>query len=109
MNLFKNKKTKLMAEVLEDGWTKADALMKKMNNYQGAELTVEVSVRVQPDNEPPYETKMKAGVLKCYLIKPGVHVLVWAEPGKQDEVTLADEPSAILERNPQLKKTPGQE
>lgn len=105
MNLFKKKKIQLQAEVLEDGWIKADALLKKMNNYKGAELMVDVAVRVQPENEAPYETNMKAGVLKCFLIKPGVRVLVWAESGKQGEVTLADEAPAILERNPHLKKT----
>jgi hypothetical protein len=63
-----------------------------------------VAVRIQPENEMPYETKMKVSLLKAYLLKPGVRVLVKYDPAKKDQVSMDDEAPAILERNPQLKK-----
>lgn len=76
----------------------------KYNNYSGREVCIDVAVRVQPDHEVPYETKMKVSLLKAYLLKPGVRVLVKYDPGKKEQVILDDEAPAILERNPQLKK-----
>jgi hypothetical protein len=42
--------------------------------------------------------------LSAYLLKPGLRVLVKYDPAKKEQVTMNDETSAILERNPQLKK-----
>lgn len=47
---------------------------------------------------------MKVSLLKAYLLKPGVRVKVQYDPAKKEQVTMEDEPAAILERNPQLKK-----
>ena len=105
--LFGKKQTvQALAEVLEDGREKMNAEMKKpkFNNYSGPEVFLDVSVRVQPPNDPPYETKMKVGLLKMYLLKPGVRVMVKYDPAKKEHVTFDDDAQAILERNPQLKK-----
>ena len=95
-----------LAEVLEDGREKMNAEMKKpkYNNYAGREVFMDVAVRVQPDNELPYEATMKVSLLKAYLLKPGVRVRVKYDPAKKEQVTMNDEPAEILERNPQLKK-----
>jgi len=102
----KKQSARSLAEVLEDGREIMNSEMKKpkYNNYAGPEVFIQVAVRVQPDNEPPYEAKMKASLLKAYLLKPGVRVMVKYAPAKKEQVTMDDEPSAILERNPQLKK-----
>jgi len=75
----------------------------KYNNYSGREVFIDVAVRVQPD-EPPYEAKMKVGLLKAYLLTPGVRVRVKYDPAKKEQVIMDDEAPEILERNPQLKK-----
>ena len=107
MNLFAKKKTvQALAEVLEDGRAMMNELMKqpKYNNYSGKEPLLEISVRVQPENAPPFEAKMKTGLTHSYLLKPGVRVLVSYEPGKNDHVLFDDTAPAILARNPQLIK-----
>lgn len=106
--LFGKKQTvQALAEVLEDGREKMNAEMKKpkFNNYSGPEVFLEMAVRVQPANEPPYEAKMKVGLLKMYLLKQGVVVRVNYDPRKPDIVEYADDPQALLERNPKLKKS----
>lgn len=76
----------------------------KYNNYAGREVFIDVSVRVQSENEPPFEAKRKVSLLKAYLLKTGVRVHVKHDPAKKEQVTMEDEPAAILDRNPQLKK-----
>jgi len=105
--LFGKKQTgQALAEVLEDGREKMNAEMKKpkFNNYSGPEVFLDVAVRVQPQNDPPYDAKMKVGLLKMYLLKPGVRVMVKYDPAKKEQVAFDDDAQAILERNPQLKK-----
>jgi hypothetical protein len=105
--LFGKKPTSLaFAEVLEDGLAVSNLEMKKAkyNEYAGAEPMLEILVRVQPENEPAFEAKMKAGLTKTYLLKPGVRVKVKYEKAKNQNVTLDDDNQAILERNPQLIK-----
>lgn len=95
-----------LAEVLENGREMANQEMKKpkYNNYQGPEIRMEVAVRVQPENEPPFEAKMKVSLFNMYLLKPGVRVLVKYDPSKKEKVDFNDDAQAILVRNPQLKK-----
>jgi hypothetical protein len=102
----KKQSVQALAEVLEDGREIMNTEMKKpkYNNYSGREVFIDVAVRVQPDDEPPYEAKMKVGLLKAYLLKPGVRVRVKYDPAKKEQVTMDDEVPEILERNPQLKK-----
>jgi hypothetical protein len=105
--LFGKKQTvQALAEVLEDGREIMNAEMKKSkyNNYSGREVFIDVAVRVQPENEPPYEARMKVSLLRAYLLKPGVRVRVQYDPTKKEQVTMDDEAAEILERNPQLKK-----
>ena len=102
----KEQTVQALAEVLEDGREKMNAEMKKpkFNNYSGPEVLLDVAVRVQPQNESPYEANMKVGLLKMYLLKQGVKVQVKYDPRKPDQVEYDDDPQALLERNPQLKK-----
>jgi hypothetical protein len=102
----KKQSVQALAEVLEDGREIMNAEMKKpkYNNYSGREVFIEVIARVQPENEPSFEAKMKVSLLKAYLLKPGVKVRVQYDPAKKEQVTMDDEAPAILERNPQLKK-----
>ena len=105
--LFGKKQTvRSLAEVLENGRELMNTEMKKpkYNNYSGPEVFIQVAVRVQPDDEVPYEAKMKVSLLTAYLLKPGVRVRVQYDPAKKEQVTMDDEPAQILERNPQLKK-----
>ena len=108
MNFLFGKKQSVqsLAEVLEDGREKMNLEMKKpkFNNYSGPEVFLNVAVRVQPQNESPYEAKMKVGLLKMYLLKPGVTVRVKYDPRRPDQVEYDDDPQEILGRNPQLKK-----
>ena len=107
MNLFGKKKTvQALAEVLEDGRAIMNQEMKKpkYREFAGAEPMLEIGVRVQPENEPAFEAKMKTGLTHSYLLKPGVRVQVKYEPGKTQQVTFDDETQAILARNPQLVK-----
>ena len=39
-----------------------------------------------------------------HLLKPGVVIRVKYDPRKPEQVDYEDDPQAILERNPQLKK-----
>jgi|SRR5215208_7966498 len=102
----KKQAIRALADVLEDARGMMNAEMKKpkYNNYSGAELMLEVAVRLQPANELPYEARMKVGLLKAYLLKPGVRVMVKYDPAKKEQVSFDDDAQAILERNPQLKK-----
>jgi len=102
----KKQSVQALAELLEDGRAKAEQEMHKLKykNYRGAEPTLEITVRVQPEGEPPFESKMKAGLSHAYLLKTGVKVQVQYNPGKQQQVTLDDDIQAILQRNPQLIK-----
>jgi len=105
--LFGKKSTvQALAEVLEDGREKMNDEMKKpkFNNYSGSEVFLELVVSVQPKDEAPYKAKMKVGLLKMHLLKQGVTVQVKYDPGKPTQVEYDDEPQAILDRNPQLKK-----
>jgi hypothetical protein len=105
--LFGKKQTvQALAEVLENGREKMNAEMKKpkFNNYSGPEVFLELRVRVQPQNEPSFESQMKVGLLKMHLLKMGVVVRVKYDPRKPEQVEYEDEPQAILDRNPQLKK-----
>ncbi len=108
MNFLFGKKRSIqaLAEVLEDGRELMNVEMKKpkYNNYSGREVFINVTVRVQPENEAPYEAKMKVSLLKAYLLKPGVRVRVQYDPARKEQVIMDDEPAEILERNPQLKK-----
>lgn len=96
-----------MAELLEDGCEMAEQEMKKLKykSYRGAEPVFHILVRVQPENEPPFEAKMEAGLGQTFLLRPGVCVRVKYEPGRQTNVKLDDETQAILDRNPQLRKS----
>jgi len=102
----KNQTLQALAEVLEDGRERMNIEMKKpkFNNYSGPEVFLAVAVRVQPQNDPPYDAKMKVGLLKMYLLKQGVIVQVKYDPRKPDSVEYDDDPQALLERNPQLKE-----
>lgn len=105
--LFRKKQSvQALAELLEDGRERMNAEMKKpkYNNYSGPEVFIDVDVRVLPENEPPFEAKMKTSLLKAYLLKPGIRVRVNFDPSKKEQVILDDEPAQILERNPQLKQ-----
>jgi len=95
-----------IAEVLEDGRAITSQEMQKIKyrEYRGGEPGVEIAVRVQPVNEPPFEATMKAGIGQTFLLMPGVRVQVQYNPAHNQQVTLADETQAILERNPQLIK-----
>ena len=102
----KKQSVQSLAEVLEDGREIMNAEMKKpkYNNYAGREVFIDVAVRVEPTNEASYEARMKVSLLKAYLLKPGVRVLVKYDPAKKEQVVMDDEAAQILERNPQLKK-----
>jgi hypothetical protein len=107
VNFFAKKQTvHALAEVLEDGREKMNEEMKKprFNNYSGPEVFLDVAVRVQPQNEPPYDAKMKVGLLNMVLLKQGVTVRVKYDARKPERVEYDDDPQSILERNPQLKK-----
>ena len=108
MNFLFGKKQSVqaIAELVEDGREIMNEEMKKpkYNEYAGREIFIEVAVRVLPEDEPPFEAKMQAGLLKAYLLKPGVRVRVQYDPAKKERVSMDDEPAEILERNPQLKK-----
>ena len=95
-----------LAEVLEDGREKMNTEMKKpkYKNYSGPDVFLRLAVRVQPENETPYEAQMKVGLLNMFLLKQGVVVRVKYDPRKMEVVEYDDDPQSILERNPQLKQ-----
>src|SRR5688572_33335296 len=102
----KKEETQAMAEILEDGRAVADNEMKKAkyNNYSGAEPMLEVKVRVQPKDDAPFESAMKFGLTKSFLLKQGVMVQVKYQVGKNQKVELDDENQNILERNASILK-----
>ena len=110
MNFLFGKKTTVQAfaVLIEDGRAISNQEMQKAkyNDYRGAEPMFEIGVRVEPENEPPFDARMKAGLSKTYLLKQGVRVRVKYEPGKKPNVTLDDGTQLILERNPQLTRKP---
>ena len=95
-----------LAEVLEDGRATFNQEMQrqKYRHYAGAEPVLDIAVRVQPENEMPFEAGMKAGISTAFLLLPGVRVLVEYDPGKKNQVRILDDSNAILARNPQLLK-----
>lgn len=96
------------AELLEDGREISLQAMKsvKYNEYHGKEPKFEMRVRVLPDYEVPWEATMKAPLGCCFLLLPGVVVNVRFEADKKDEVELDDDVQSIVDRNPQLIRTP---
>lgn len=106
-SLFGEKMTHLtFAEVLEDGLAISNQEMKKIkyNTYRGAEPVFEIAIRLQAVDEPPYETKMKAGLGMMFLLRPGVKVQVKYDPAGKQPAILDDDLQTILQRNPQLIK-----
>lgn len=107
--LFRKKQPSLQsfAEVLEDGRAISAQEMKKAryNEYNGAEPMLDIGVRVMPENEPPFEARMKAGLTKSFLLMPGVRVQVKYDPSHKEQVQLDDDNQTILDRNPQMRKT----
>jgi hypothetical protein len=103
--LFGKKQTiHAFAEVLEDGRAVTNREIVKLKyrrEYQN-EPMMEIAVRVQPEDESPFEVKMKAGISKTHLLMPGVRVRVQYDPSKKQQVTLDDETQEILKRNPSL-------
>jgi len=95
-----------LAELIEDGRALMNEEMKKpkYRDYRGPEPVIEILARVLPENEPPFEAKVKTPLGLIFLLKPGVQVRVKYELGRKQLVTLEDENQAILDRNPQLIK-----
>lgn len=108
MNFLFGKKEEVqaMAEVLEDGREVMNQEMKKAkyNDYSGPEPMLEVKVRVQPKDESPFESVMKVGMTKSFLLLKGVIVQVKYQKGKSQKVELDDDNQAILERNASILK-----
>jgi hypothetical protein len=108
MNFLFGKKEEIqaMAEVLEDGREVANQEMKKAkyNNYKGAEPMFEVKVRVQPKDDAPFESVMKFGLTKSFLLLQGVMLQVKYQKGKNQKVELDDDNQSILERNAGILK-----
>jgi hypothetical protein len=69
---------------------------------------LELAVRVQPQNEPSFDAKMKVGILNMHLPKQGINVQVKYDARKPASVEYDDNPQAILDRNPQLMQSPSQ-
>ena len=109
MNFLFGKKpasVQAFAVTLENGREVANLEMKKLKyqrEYQNEPL-IDIAVRVEPLNEPPFEAKMKAGLTKTYLLIAGVRVQVKYDPAKKQQVSLDDDIPAITARNPQLIK-----
>jgi hypothetical protein len=108
-SLFGNKQTsQALAEVLEDGGPIFMAEMQKPNRGGYREYhqvpMLEIAARVLPENESPFETKMKVPLGVMNILKPGLRVQVKYDPARKQEVTLVDDVPAILKRNPQLRK-----
>jgi hypothetical protein len=109
MSLFLGKKQSApaMAELLEAGCEMAEQEMKKLKykSYKGTEPVFHILVSVQPENEPSFEARMEAGLGQTFLLRRGVRMRVKYEPGRQAKVKLDDKIQAILDRNPQLRKS----
>jgi hypothetical protein len=108
----KKQEAQAIAEVLEDGGAIFSAEMKKPNRggyheYRGSAPILEIAVRVQPENEPPFEAKLKVVINMMNLLNLGVRVQVKYDPVKKQEVTLDDDIQTILKRNPQMIKKQG--
>jgi hypothetical protein len=103
----KKVRSQAMAEVLENGRDifNQEMLRNKYRHYAGAEPILQIAVRVQPENEIPFEAGMQTGISTAFLLLPGVRVLVEYDLGKKDQVRILDDSTTILERNPQLKKS----
>lgn len=108
MNFLFGKKEEMqaMAEVLEDGREVMNREMAKpkYNSYKGAEPMLEVKVRVQPKDDAPFESVMKVGMTKSFLLLQGVMVKVKYQKGKNQKVELDDDNQIILERNAKILK-----
>ncbi len=107
MPLFGKKQTvQALAELIDDGRAIMNEQLKrpKYNEYRGPEPMFEMLVRVYPKDEPPFEAKMKAGLSKSFLLKPGVRVQVRYDAGSHEHVELDDDIQSITARNPQLIK-----
>jgi hypothetical protein len=63
---------------------------------------VDVSVRVEPEGSPAFQAVMKAGILRTFVLLPGVRVHV-KHKGTSD-VVLDDDDASIPERNAAILK-----
>jgi hypothetical protein len=106
--LFKKQTVFSQAQVLEDARQITNEVMKKpkYKNYRGPDVFLNIKVRVQPDDSPPFEAVMKASIMETFLLLPEVVVRIKYDPRHPEHVELDDEPQSILDRNPQLKKQP---
>lgn len=102
----KKEEIRAMAEILENGLDVMNQEMAKAkyNSYQGAEPMLEVKVRVQPKDDAPFESVMKVGMTKSFLLLQGVMVRVKYQKGKNQQVELDDDNQSILERNAGILK-----
>ncbi len=106
MKIFGKKSEQAFAVVLENGREIGDLAIKKMSprrEYHD-EPTVDIAVRVEANDEPSFEAKMKTGISLTFLLLKGVRVQVKYDPNHKGEVTIDDNHQAILARNPQLIK-----
>lgn len=102
-----------LAVTLENGREVATAEMKAkahLDKYKryGAESTYEVKVRVEPENEPPFEATMKVPGSRIYLMSAGVRIRVKYD-GRDKKVEFSDDPRDVRARNPQLDESEWQE
>lgn len=102
----KKEEVHALAELLEDGREIMNQEMKKAkyNNYKGVEPMLNIKVRVQPTDEPPFEATMEVGLTHSYLLKLGVVVQVKYRKGKNGQVVFDDTNQNVLERNAKILK-----
>ncbi len=72
---------------------------KGTGGYQGADVWMDLAVRVEPGLEAPFEAKMKCQLSQIIggMIKAGLRVNVKYDPGKKDRVLLVDDVNALLQ------------
>ena len=66
----------------------------------------QIAVHVTPDGGPPFDARMETPLTVVDLIKPGVRVQVKYDPKHPEQVSLVDDVSAFLARNPELAAKP---
>ncbi len=66
--------------------------MTGIGGYQGEDVWLELPVKVQPSDAPPFDAKMKCKLSQTFLLKAGSQVQVRYDPADKSKVILTSDP-----------------
>jgi hypothetical protein len=71
--------------------------LKGIGGYEGADLWLDLPVRVEPEGEQPFEAKMKCRLSQSLVVEAGMKVPVRYDPSRRTRVVLLGDVQTLLE------------